>query len=297
MAPDLFFPDVSNFQPNVDFGALRGQASVVAVQVSWGTQVTIPTGRIAAVRAARFDAVLWYLGITTANSAAQVAAFVNTLGPLEAGESVWIDWESTGDQSPPPAAQRDEIAGLVAAHYGIPVEEVGVYGPNSLLAESPPKGPVWTASYETSEPATPHTIWQFTNGTYVSNPFGPINFAGVGFCDASVFHGTAAELLAILCPSSHPANEPDQGSVYMIPSNCTDDGSVRAQIRDWWSSRRSDPMGEATRDVLVVFYHLPANQVAWGKNGFGGDPDLLLAWIMDDASTKGTLRPNFAGAV
>jgi hypothetical protein len=94
-----------------------------------------------------------------------------------------------------------------------------------------------------------------------------------------------------------PAPAPTQGSVYMIPANCTDDGAVRAQIRDWWGARRSDPMTGPNRDILVLFYHLPANQVAWGKNGFGGDPDLLLAQITDDAATKGVLRPNFVGSV
>jgi hypothetical protein len=289
---DLFFPDLSNFQPGVDFAALRGQASVVAEQVSWGTQVTIPAGRITAMRAARFDLIIWYLGITAANSAAQVAAFVDTLGALLPNEAICIDWESTGNIPPPPASQRDEIQSLLAQHYGIPLRLIGIYGPDSLLRNSSPKGWVWTASYETAEPVTPHKIWQFTNGQYVSRPYGPINFAGVGFCDASVFHGTSAELVAVVCPTPAP---PTEGSVYMIPSGCTDNGSVCAQIREWWTTYRSDQMLQANVDIILVFFRMPTNQTGWGVAGWGGNPDLMLANIIDTAGTN--LRPQFVGAV
>ena len=85
--------------------------------------------------------------------------------------------------------------------------------------------------------------------------------------------------------------------VWMIPTGCTDDGAVRAQIREWWDTFRTDLMTEADQQVFLNFFHMPPTQQAWGISGYGGSPDLLLAGIVDDARTKNVLRPAFAGAV
>ncbi len=98
----------------------------------------------------------------------------------------------------------------------------------------------------------------------------------------------------VVTPPAPPAPTPE---VWMIPTGCTDDGAVRAQIREWWDTYRTDLMSEGDQQVFLNFFHMPPTQQAWGISGYGGSPDLLLAGIVDDARTKGVLRPQFAGAV
>ena len=83
----------------------------------------------------------------------------------------------------------------------------------------------------------------------------------------------------------------------MIPTGCTDVNAVRAQMRDWWATYRSDPMPPGAGPFFDFFWRLPQDQQAWGKPGWSGNPDLALAWVIDDASTTGHLRPEFVGAV
>lgn len=83
-----------------------------------------------------------------------------------------------------------------------------------------------------------------------------------------------------------------QESVYMIPSNCNDAGALRAQIREWWTTYRSDVMTLNDSNLFALVFTEPVT-----SRGYGGDPDLLLAGIIDDATTKGAVRPQFVNAV
>lgn len=239
--PDLFFPDTSNFQESIDFHALRGYTPVNVEQISWGTAVTLLPGRMAAIRSAGFTVTVWYLGlVANQNIAAQVAAFTGQLPELGPTDALFIDWEDTPntlamrfppnlprspaairrigrfvDGATPTAGQRDQAAQLLAAHYGCAESFIGVYGSPGNLAAAPPPGWAIVASYETSEPAVAHTAWQFTDGVYVSNPYGPINFPGIGFCDASVFHGTVEQFDEIVVPFSGPKPQPSSESQAM----------------------------------------------------------------------------------
>lgn len=213
---DLIFADLSNFQATVDFAQLRGYSAAVGEEISWGTAVTIPSGRIAAIRAEAFTCVLWYMGLRSDQDiASQVNTFTATLGSLNAGETVVIDWEESFG-STPSVSQREQAASLLAAYYKCDPAMIGTYGPASLLKASPPPSWVWAASYETTEPQIPHAIWQFTDGFYTSPPYSPVNFPGVGACDASVYHGTAEQLAALISPVSHPAPGGDDVPLPML---------------------------------------------------------------------------------
>ena len=108
-----------------------------------------------------------------------------------------------------------------------------------------------------------------------------------------------AQIPAMIAAAQGSSPEPipiqQKGSVFMIPSNSTDNGAVMAQIREWWATYRSDKMATANVNILLFFYHLPTNQTAWNLAGWGGNPDLLLASIIDTAGTN--LRPQYVGAV
>jgi hypothetical protein len=75
----------------------------------------------------------------------------------------------------------------------------------------------------------------------------------------------------------------------MIPTNCSDGGAFAAQVREWWTTYRSDLMTVADQADYWEAFHL-----ATAQGGFAGNPDLVLARIIDTAGAN--LRPQFAGA-
>ena len=77
-----------------------------------------------------------------------------------------------------------------------------------------------------------------------------------------------------------------------LPSGCTDNGAVNAQIRDWWAIYRAVPMTAQDQSVLLYCFNVPAPD-----GGFGGNPDALLANIIDGGTSSGTLRPAWSNAV
>lgn len=139
--------------------------------------------------------------------------------------------------------------------------------------------PIWYANPSVVTPDRGCVCWQCGEGTV----------PGVaGTCDLDIWTAPAAYPTIFPTPTEVPT---------MLPSNCTDQGMVLVFIRSVWDQYRTDPMTEADQNVCAFFYHLPADQTAWGVHGFGGSPDLLMASIIDDAKTKGCLRPGFENAV
>lgn len=195
---DTLFPDISEFQPNADLHSLRAQTGAVGVRVNYGTTLdkTMPARRDA-VRAAGFDAVLWYVFLRpTQDIAAQVSATINCLGDLKHGELVFVDWEKDLNGSVPSTSQRDQALELLDARYGV---KAGLYASASMM----PAGigrPTWVAAYATSEPRVTHNVWQYTDGQYTSGGYSPVNWPGAGKCDTSVFHGSSTDLANLFTP-------------------------------------------------------------------------------------------------
>jgi len=99
----------------------------------------------------------------------------------------------------------------------------------------------------------------------------------------------------IPAPSAGPTIP--QEVIMGLPTGCTDQGAVRCQIRQWWDTYRTDAMSAGDQAFWVeLFYRLPTDPML-GIAGMAGDPDLLLAGIVDNARAQGVLRPAFAGAV
>lgn len=90
-------------------------------------------------------------------------------------------------------------------------------------------------------------------------------------------------------PTTNPV---PAGGVFMIPTGCTDAGAVRAQIREWWDTWRSDTMTAGDQNLFQLVFYEPA-----ASGGYAGNPDLLLAGIIDGGKTAGTLRPQWVNAV
>lgn len=222
---DTFVADISNYQANVDLPTYRASNGKIICQISWGTAVTVNPLRVLQIASLKFDVVIWYLGLRADQDiAAQVAAFTSMIPVQTAGETYCVDWEATGNINPPTLAQVNQARSLLAAHYGILPGWIGTYGSTSIFqSQGLPDwgGWVWVASYETAEPNIAHVLWQFTNGTYQSQPYGPINFPGIGFVDGSVFHAidelipADIQLQTLISP---PLPAPSVPSVPSVPA-------------------------------------------------------------------------------
>lgn len=81
---------------------------------------------------------------------------------------------------------------------------------------------------------------------------------------------------------------PSKESCWMIPSACTDQGAVMAQLREWYAEYCTDPMTAETQSIYWWAWNTPP-----AEGGFGGDPDLMLAKIIDNANIYGHLRPPY----
>ena len=91
-------------------------------------------------------------------------------------------------------------------------------------------------------------------------------------------------------PAPSPTNPVPAGGGFMIPTGCTDTEAVRAQIREWWTTYRSDVMTADHLNLFQYCFYLPQ-----GSGGWSGNPDLLLAAIIDQAGPA--LRPMWVNAV
>jgi hypothetical protein len=207
---DTIFPDVSEFQPHVDFKALRAATAAVAVRVLYGTRLdkNMPKRRDD-VRAAGFTAVIWYTFLRASQTPKEQAdALIAVLGDLRPGEAVCIDWETDGGRIPSPAA-RDAACSLLEQRYN---QRTLIYTGAALASGGSVQGrPLWIASYGTLEPGQSHVIWQYTNGTYTSGKYKPVSWPSIGVCDTNVYHGSAEQLAAQIHTNAAPTPPHDYG--------------------------------------------------------------------------------------
>jgi hypothetical protein len=89
----------------------------------------------------------------------------------------------------------------------------------------------------------------------------------------------------------------NQEAIMGLPSNCTDEGAIRSFIRETYNEYSTTPMTTPLQDVFSLFYHTPSSTTLWGKPGYGGNPDLLLAGMVDAINAAGHMRPDKAGSV
>ena len=212
---DIVFPDISEFQGAVDHSAL-----VNGLRASYGLAVTIARinyglvkvdnfadANIDGLRGAGCDAIGWYCYLIAGqNPAAQADLMVRVLqahGGLQRNEFLVCDVEEgSGDQSGRVNAFLDELDAGLQVPY--PAGQDWWYsGLNFALAHNltAARGQRWIAAYAAPEPSLPHTAWQFTNSR---------SFPGIANpCDASVFHGSPADFLAVLgIPTASPPEDP-----------------------------------------------------------------------------------------
>lgn len=194
--PDGFFPDVSEFQPNVSWPAFVAAGLQVAICRAWNgyrLDAAWKAGRQAAMRSAGVARRGFYMFLVSdVDPSVQARAFLNTVGPLQPGEFLMVDSEAVPWHPWTPGQQRAWTAAaclvLAQATGREPVQYSDEATVNAM--GGPLLGiPLIVAAYGRPEPSIPHMAWQYTDGRYTSGGYRPISFPGIGVCDTSVYHG------------------------------------------------------------------------------------------------------------
>lgn len=226
-------------------------------------------------------------------------------------EKVLPIWVPLLDLSGDPVDDADTLAGLLRDGYE--VEGAACLDTEASMRGNPRLVP-YVAAWAARIRSLGHTPVIYTGGDYwpegcalwhpgqsasTVQPDSAVQYASGMLAELEVDFDVAGYAFPfarfIPAPSTGPTIP--QEVIMGLPTGCTDQGAVRCQIRQWWDTYRTDPMTPADQGLWVdVFYRSPAETVA-GLPGVGGDPDLLLAGIVDNATSTGVLRPQFAGAV
>lgn len=194
--PDGFFPDVAEFQPNVNWPAFVAAGLQVAICRAWNgyrLDAAWKAGRQQAMRAAGVARRGYYMFLVSdVDPAAQARALLNTVGPLWPGEFLMVDSEGVPWHPWTPGQQRAWTAaacGVLAQATGRQPVVYSDLATVNAMGGPLPGIPLIVAAYGQPEPGIPHMAWQYTDGRYISGPYRPISFTGIGVCDTSVFHG------------------------------------------------------------------------------------------------------------
>jgi hypothetical protein len=260
----------SNNGHPIDYAAAK-KAGVVAafVKATEGTGYTNPHyAEDVAGFAAVGVPVLAYHFASFGDAAAEAAHFRSVAG----ARARVLDSETNTDE----AWQNAFLAAL-----NLPADEVVDYGSASTLPRSGVRALLWPASYGKAPGFG--DCWQFTDAQVV---------AGIpGRVDASTWIGPAADfdaLFSIAPPAPAPPAHITEGASMIPPTGTTDQPLFYACVRLLWATIRTDAGNMAgVRDLCWW---------AWNAQ-WAGNPDLLVAFIIDDATTKRVLRPAYAPSI
>lgn len=197
-------PDVSSYQPNTDWGAVKAAGATFAfVKCSESTDYINP-------RFARDWAEIRRVGLyrgayhfarpsVNPDPTPEVYFFLDTVqkhgGGLPKGDCLVLDMEDVnfnGDASGWTLFFMQILKNIVGFN---PILYTGQWYLDSRLqvrTQEYKEYPLWNASYNNNWPATPApwsstTLWQYTDGTLPS----PIVTPGIGACDRNYFNGDA----------------------------------------------------------------------------------------------------------
>ncbi len=178
--------DVSEFQPNVADAAYLAWSKAIVIRACYGTahddkawyggqrRALLHTG------GAQFVGIYQYL-VAGQDGAAQANTLHGLVGALQKGEVIIADFEEGG--KPMLTAWYNRMLAL-----GYPGKYLWTYSGLNFGQANGALPVQWLAAYQAAEPASPHTLWQFTSSYPVP---------GVGTCDCSVFHGSITDLAAL----------------------------------------------------------------------------------------------------
>lgn len=208
-------PDVAEFQPNTDMAGIKKMNGGFAIiRVCYGT--SHPDHFYVRHRAdsveAGFRAVgLYQYLVKSQDVSLQANAYCELVGKLAPWEFPVLDYEEAA-----PGADQHARA---LKWLRIVEEKLGkrpwLYS-GAFFAVDNGLAPLfngtdyhtWVAAYGSVEPALGHTLWQSTDGRVGSHI---TRWPGAGLCDTNVYHGTIADLRAVVDPGDGPAPRPPGG--------------------------------------------------------------------------------------
>jgi hypothetical protein len=197
--------DISEFQPDLHDAAYLAWSKAIIIRAMYGDAHDDRAWFGGARRAALHAGGVQFLGlyqylVAGQDAAAQAHALVDLLGPLRPGEVPICDLEEgDGNQASRYGAWRAVVVGAYPQLKDTPLGGPLLYSGLNFAATHGLR-PDWVAAYQSTAPAMPHVLWQFSASFQVP---------GVGIADCSVYLGTVADLRALVTPKSRPAPRPD----------------------------------------------------------------------------------------
>jgi GH25 family lysozyme M1 (1,4-beta-N-acetylmuramidase) len=259
LSMSIYLADVSEFQPDIDDATYVKWSHGIMIRALYGDAHVDGAWYGGARRADLHAAGIRFLGIyqylvSGQSGTAQAQAFHNLVGPIRNGEVFVADFEE-GSKSMLTAWYNEMIALYGAGITNHLWTYTGLnFGRNAGVL------PVqWLADYSSTEPSSPHTLWQFTDS---------FNVPGVGTCDCNRYNGTINQLASLGWGGSSQfhvnANAPGrwrgQATITGTGTNNKTYYTATADGKHWSAPSQSEPKlsGSAT-------FYVSSNAPGWWK--------------------------------
>jgi hypothetical protein len=211
----LRLPDISEFQPNADIsGIKRVNGGAAIIRVCYGTSHPdhfYVRHRAESVEAGYKAVGLYQYLVKSQDVSLQANAFCDLVGKLAPWEFPVLDYEERAfsvDQLQRALKWLRIVEGKLGkrpwvysgAFFAVDAGLAPLFNGNDYHT--------WVAAYGSVEPALGHTLWQSTDGRIGSNI---TDWPGAGRCDTSVYHGSIADLAALVNPGANKPPKPPSG--------------------------------------------------------------------------------------
>jgi hypothetical protein len=248
--------DISEFQPDIADAKYLAWSKAIVIRAAYGDAHDDRAWFGGDRRKQLHDGGVQFLGIyqylaAGQDPAAQARELVRLVGSLRTGEKIICDIEEgAGNQ----AARRDAWKHVIADALG---DSAWTYSGLSFAGAHGLAPADWVAAYQSAEPAPVHQLWQFTDRLAIP---------GIGTCDCSVFHGSAAQLAA-LAHGGKPVPVPQPGknwtetlleSLPVLSLNASGEDVRTAQgllTARGFSVAVDGKYGPSTRAAVTAFQH------------------------------------------
>jgi hypothetical protein len=184
----IYLADVSEYQPDIDDATYVAWSHGIMIRALYGNAHTDGAWYGGARRSDLHAAGIQFLGIyqylvSGQSGTSQAQAFHSLVGPIQNGEVFVADFEEGAK-----TMLTDWYSEMVAL-YGSSISSYLWTYTGLSFGESAGVLPVqWIAAYGSSEPSTPHTLWQFSDS---------YNVPGIGKCDCNQYDGTMSQLASL----------------------------------------------------------------------------------------------------
>lgn len=191
-----YMADISEFQPDVNDARYLAWSKAMGIRAAFGDAHDDGAWYGGARRQALHDGGVRFLAIyhflvAGQDGEAQANVLHDLVGPLRTGEVIVADFEQ-GSHA------------MLTAWYNrmvnwYPRQHLWTYTGLWFGGQQGALPVQWLAAYQSAEPSSPHTLWQFTDSFAVP---------GVGTADCSVFDGTIDQLAALGYGGTPPVTAP-----------------------------------------------------------------------------------------